>query len=102
MLCLDPHYRTQYGFLCLIQKEWCSFGHRFQTRLALGEPPSDEYSPVFIHWLECAYQLFQQFPRAFEWTPAVLLRLAREAMTNRYGTFLCDNERARCEKVMPF
>merc|ERR1719291_194093 len=66
MLCLDPHYRTQEGLLLLIQKEWCSFGHRFRTRLANGEPPSAEYSPVFIQWLECVYQLVVQAPAEFE------------------------------------
>merc|ERR1719436_961169 len=102
MLCLDSHYRTQEGLLLLIQKEWCSFGHRFRTRLANGEQPTDEYSPVFIQWLECVFQLVTQFPDAFEFTPAVLLRLANEVMSNRYGTFLCDNERERAEKVMTF
>uniref|UniRef100_A0A7S4SLR4 Myotubularin phosphatase domain-containing protein n=1 Tax=Alexandrium monilatum TaxID=311494 RepID=A0A7S4SLR4_9DINO len=101
MMCLDPHYRTQEGLLRLVQKEWCSFGHRFRTRLALGEVPSGEYSPVFIQWLDCAYQLFRQYPSAFEWTPGVLLRLAQEAASNRYGTFLCDSERERAERVRP-
>eukprot|EP00927_Polykrikos_kofoidii_P078649 TRINITY_DN75456_c0_g1_i1.p1 TRINITY_DN75456_c0_g1~~TRINITY_DN75456_c0_g1_i1.p1 ORF type:complete len:771 (+),score=148.59 TRINITY_DN75456_c0_g1_i1:62-2314(+) len=102
MLCLDPFYRTQAGFLLLIQKEFCSFGHRFRTRLALGEQPTAEYSPVFIQWLECVFQLCVQFPRAFEFSPAVLLRLAHEAFSNRYGTFLCDSEAERLQKVAPF
>mmetsp|Transcript_149823 Transcript_149823/g.481246 ORF Transcript_149823/g.481246 Transcript_149823/m.481246 type:complete len:883 (-) Transcript_149823:252-2900(-) len=102
MLCLDPYYRTQAGFLLLIQKEWCSFGHRFRTRLALGEPPSGEFSPVFIQWLECVYQIVQYTPNAFEFSTSVLIRLAHEAFTNRYGTFLCDNERERSEKVSTF
>ncbi|CAK9026578.1 unnamed protein product [Durusdinium trenchii] len=42
MLCMDPHYRTLRGLLLLIQKEFCSFGHRFRTRLANGEKPSSE------------------------------------------------------------
>merc|ERR1719499_570699 len=102
MLCLDASYRTQEGLLRLVQKEWCSFGHKFRTRLALGDSPTGEYSPIFIQWLECVYQLFKQFPSAFEWTPMVLLRLAREALSSKYGTFLCDSEKERCEKVMPF
>lgn len=101
MLCLDPHYRTQAGFLKLIQKEWCSFGHRFRTRLAVGEAPTDEYSPVFIQWLECVFQLCEQFPTAFEFSTSGLLRLATEVLTNRYGTFLCDNEAERMSKVTP-
>jgi len=102
MLCLDSYYRTQSGFLKLIQKEWCAFGHRFRTRLANGEAPSSEYSPIFIQWLECVYQLWNQCPSMFEFTPTLLLRLAHDALTNRYGTFLCDNEKERNMKVMPY
>lgn len=102
MLCMDPTYRTQQGLLKLIQKEWCSFGHQFRTRLALGEVAGHEFSPIFIQLLECIYQLCVQHPNAFEFTPNILLRLGTEAMTNKYGTFLCDNERERNQKVMPF
>jgi len=94
MLCMDAHYRTVAGLLLLIQKEFCSFGHPFQTRLALNERPSSEYSPIFLQWLECVYQVMVQFPTAFEFTPDFLLRLGSEALTNRYGTFFKDCERA--------
>jgi len=101
MLCMDPHYRTLSGLLLLIQKEFCSFGHRFRTRLANGEKPTSEYSPIFLQWLECVYQLTTQFPNAFEFTPALLLLLSREALSNRFGTFLEDSERERAEAVVP-
>jgi len=102
MLCMDSEYRTQKGFLCLIQKEWCSFGHKFRTRLALGEAASSEYSPVFIQWLECVHLLLVQFPSAFEFTPAILLKLSAEVVSNRYGTFLCDSEQERRDNIIPY
>merc|ERR1712039_58397 len=101
MLCMDPHYRTVSGFLILVQKEFCSFGHQFRTRLALGEKATTESSPVFMQWLECVYQISAQFPDAFEFTSALLLQLGAEVLSNRYGTFLTDSERERAEKVKP-
>ncbi|CAJ1380577.1 unnamed protein product [Effrenium voratum] len=102
MLCMDPHYRSLRGLLLLIQKEFCNFGHRFRTRLANGEKPTSEYSPIFFQWLECVYQMTLQFPTAFEFTADLLLYLTREVCTNRWGTFLGDCEKERMEKVRPY
>lgn len=40
-LCLDPYYRTKEGFAVLIEKDWCSFGHRFWDRC--GHASSEKY-----------------------------------------------------------
>ena len=40
-------------------------GHRFQLRHTLGQP-------IFLQFLDAVYQLLQQHPAAFEFTPAFL------------------------------
>jgi hypothetical protein len=50
-LCLDPYYRTYRGFQVLIEKDFIAFGHPFQTRLANGEAPDTEFSPIFLQVL---------------------------------------------------
>lgn len=101
-LCLDSHYRSYAGFITLIQKEFCGFGHKFKTRLALGEKTTSEFCPIFVQWLDCVYQLVMQFPTEFGFNPAFLLQLAEDSMNCRYGSFLCDTDKERHDKVMPF
>ena len=40
-ICLDPYYRTMRGFAVLVEKDWCSFGHRFWDRC--GHASSEKY-----------------------------------------------------------
>lgn len=62
MLMLDGYYRTIRGFEVLLEKEWLSFGHRFQLRIGHGDKnhTDADRSPVFIQFVDCVWQLTRQ------------------------------------------
>lgn len=96
---LDPYYRTLKGFRVLIEKEWILFGYPFKQRNGLGkeESDSDQLSPVFLQFLDCVWQLVNQFPIAFEISDTLLLFLAEHQYTCQFGDFLhnCEKDRVR-------
>ena len=46
----------------LVEKEWISFGHKFNHRIGHGEDKhSDaERSPVFLQFIDCVWQIYIQ------------------------------------------
>lgn len=94
---IDPYFRTIEGFLVLIDKEWISFGHQFNLRFGQYDRNYDEKqrSPVFIQYLDCVRLLIKQFPFHFEYNELLLLFIADELHTHKYGTFLGNCERER-------
>jgi myotubularin-related protein 1/2 len=106
-LLLDPFYRTREGFATLVEKDFMSFGHPFHTRCAHGEGRGDraesagggsddgQISPIFLQFLDCAYQLVRQYPECFEFNTKYLLLLSEHVYSCRFGTMLCDTERER-------
>jgi hypothetical protein len=62
-LLLDSHYRTYIGFMSLIEKEWLSFGHRFQDRCGLGPRSPQEESPIFVQFIDIVWQILRQVKR---------------------------------------
>uniref|UniRef100_A0A8C8K0V5 phosphatidylinositol-3,5-bisphosphate 3-phosphatase n=1 Tax=Oncorhynchus tshawytscha TaxID=74940 RepID=A0A8C8K0V5_ONCTS len=62
MLMLDGHYRTIRGFQVLLEKEWLSFGHRFQLRIGHGDKnhTDADRSPVFLQFIDCVWQITRQ------------------------------------------
>lgn len=105
---LDPHYRTMAGFAHLIEKDFLSFGHPFHLRTAHGESremmnntASSQTSPIFVQYLDCVWQLVQQYPDYFEFKENFLVEIADHIYSCRFGTFLCDTERDRGKSIFP-
>jgi len=91
-----------HGFARLIEKDWLGIGHRFSDRLRadslqLGQKPpkADQVSPVFLQFIECVWQLTEQYPFAFEFGESFLIDLYQEAMIGRFGTFLYNSDEER-------
>ena len=100
MMMLDPFYRTIRGFIILIEKEWVSFGHKFQDRIGWGPDgfrDDKERSPVFIQWLDCVYQCLKQRPQDFEFNDDLLLFISRHVYSGWFGNFLfnCEKDAVR-------
>ena len=102
-LILDKRFRTLDGFICLIEKDWLTFGHQFRYRCGMycpSDSPSNvasenQKSPVFIQWLDAVYQIMHQNITKFEFNTDLLYFLANEIFTGKYGTFLFNNEQER-------
>ncbi|KAM4750737.1 myotubularin-related protein 7b isoform 3-T3 [Anableps anableps] len=92
---LDPFYRTIKGFMVLIERDWVSFGHKFSHRYAHLDGDPKEVSPVMDQFLECVWQLSEQFPCAFEFNERFLITIHSHVYSCQYGTFLgnCEKER---------
>jgi len=101
---LDPYFRTRAGFSCLVEKDFLALGHPFHTRCGHGEgrggdgssSQSDgDFSPIFIQFLDCVFQILNQYPDYFEFNAKYLLLLSEHVYSCRFGTLLCDTERER-------
>lgn len=98
-LFLDPFYRTFEGFPVLIEKEWLAFGHQFQMRCAHGQDKvqrqDQEFSPIFIQFLDCLWQILNRFGQYFEFNTKYVLTIADHVYSGRFGTFLFSSEADR-------
>ncbi|XP_028322187.1 phosphatidylinositol-3,5-bisphosphate 3-phosphatase MTMR2 [Gouania willdenowi] len=103
MLMLDSYYRTIRGFEVLLEKEWLSFGHRFQLRIGHGDKnhTDADRSPVFIQFIDCVWQLTRQFPAAFEFNEYFLVTILDHLYSCLFGTFLCNSEQQRLKEDVP-
>lgn len=94
-LLMDPFYRTIHGFAVLIEKDFLSFGHRFDDRCCPLKKPDDQFSPIFLQFIDCVWQLTQQFPKSFEFNEAFLIHLMDAVHSCRFGTFLFNSAKER-------
>ncbi|XP_028832550.1 myotubularin-related protein 7b isoform X2 [Denticeps clupeoides] len=92
---LDPYYRTLKGFMVLIEKDWVAFGHKFSHRYGHLDSDPKEISPVMDQFLECVWQLMEQFPCAFEFNERFLLQLHTYVYSCQYGNFLANSQKER-------
>ncbi|MFH4977553.1 hypothetical protein AB6A40_004262 [Gnathostoma spinigerum] len=99
-LLLDPDARTIRGFESLIEREWIGAGHPFSLRCAhsayaTGLVTGPYESPVFLCFLDCVWQVYQQFPCSFEFTEIFLIFLFEHAYASEFGSFLgcCEREK---------
>lgn len=97
LLMLDSYYRTLKGFEVLIEKEWLSFGHKFVHRIGHGDDrhQDSDRSPVFLQFIDCVWQMTNQFPSAFEFNENFLITILDHLYSCLFGTFLCNAEKER-------
>jgi myotubularin-related protein 1/2 len=96
---LDPFYRSFDGFKVVVEKEWCAFGHQYQMRCAHSQDRTtrqeDQFSPVFLQFLDCVWQILKQNPHYFEFNSRFILTIADSIYSGRFGTFLFSTDQER-------
>ncbi|XP_077374657.1 myotubularin-related protein 10 [Festucalex cinctus] len=101
-LMVDPHYRSLVGFQGLVQKEWVMAGHRFLDRCNHLKKNDKEESPLFMLFLDCVWQMMNQYPAAFEFTEAYLTVLSDSMWIPFFSTFLFSSPKQRAQYLMDF
>ncbi|XP_023652230.1 myotubularin-related protein 6 [Paramormyrops kingsleyae] len=96
-LLMDPYYRTIKGFMVLIEKDWISFGHKFADRCDQLDGDPKEVSPVFTQFLDCVWQVTEQFPQAFQFSEWFLIQIHEHVHSCQFGNFLGNSQREREE-----
>lgn len=74
----------------MIEREWIQAGYPFVQRhhrsaLSNQSSRSKENAPTFLLFIDCAWQIMQQFPCSFEFNEGFLLQLARHSYWSQFG-----------------
>lgn len=102
---LNPDCRTMRGFQALIEREWLQAGHPFQLRHTRGcfstnsTGRTKSHGATFLLFLDCVWQIQNQFICSFEFSPSLLILLFEHSVSSEYGTFLgnCEADREMLE-----
>lgn len=98
---LNPDCRTVRGLQALIDREWLQGGYPFSTRHCQScyTPSANRLKSSgssFVLFLDCVFQLYNQFPCSFEFDSYLLITLFEHSYFSQYGTFIADSE---CERM---
>ncbi|RXM30068.1 Myotubularin-related protein 10 [Acipenser ruthenus] len=99
---LDPHFRSIAGFQSLVQKEWVMAGYRFLDRCNHLKKSDKVESPLFLLFLDCVWQLLDQYPAAFEFTETYLTVLSDSLWIPVFSTFLFNCPQQQAEHSREF
>lgn len=84
------HHPLLYRFEALIEREWIQAGYPFVTRhlrSALSSPAfrGKDNAPSFLLFIDCTWQIMQQFPCSFEFNQGFLIQLVRHSYWSQFG-----------------
>jgi len=80
-----------FRFEALIEREWIQAGYPFvqrHHRSAMSNPVTrtKENAPTFLLFIDCTWQIMQQFPCSFEFNEGFLLQLSRHSYCSQFGS----------------
>ncbi|KAL3523541.1 hypothetical protein ACH5RR_016375 [Cinchona calisaya] len=67
----------------------------FTSQAPATSHTQNNYSPIFLQWVDCVSQLLRMYPLAFEFSSAFLVDLLDCMLSCRFGNFLCNSEKER-------
>lgn len=101
-LAIDPYFRTIGGFIDLIEKEFVYFGHQFSKRTGMGIFDKSNYSPIFLQYMNCVYQMFAKSSEMFEFNESFLVDITLFSYSGVFGEFLASSFLEREEHKLDF
>ncbi|KAL4375971.1 hypothetical protein GQ457_02G010640 [Hibiscus cannabinus] len=67
----------------------------FTPQASNSSHAQNNYSPIFLQWVDCVSQLLRMYPFAFEFSSTFLVDFLDCVLSCRFGNFLCNSEKER-------